>query len=195
MWLVFLLLILILGILCSTIEASLYRIELTDKKFDLKLVISLKLYGIIKILHVDCNENGIKFLNKRITYKEIILKAKEDDLNIKKISIDFFDLLKQADLKFKKMYFTLKVGLLEMSLTNIAIIVFSSIFPIFVKSKVKKQNLKYDVLPEYNKILIFLRGKINISVKSLNLIKLYFKNIKPQITHNKIKNCDVKESF
>lgn len=195
MWLVFLLLILILGILCSTIEASLYRIELTDKKFDLKLVISLKLYGIIKIVHVDCNENGIKFLNKRITYKEIILKAKEDDLNIKKISIDFFDLLKQADLKFKKMYFTLKVGLLEMSLTNIAIIVFSSIFPIFVKSKVKKQNLKYDVLPEYNKILIFLRGKINISVKSLNLIKLYFKNIKPQITHNKIKNCDVKESF
>lgn len=189
MWLVFLLLFIVLGIVCSSIELNLYKIELTDKKFDFKLIVEFKLFGLFKILQMKLDRDGVKFLNKIITYKEIKLKAEKDNINISKI--DF----KVLDINLKKVYFKLKVGLLDIALTNIVIVIFSTIFPLFIKSKVKRKDLRYEIFPEYNKFCLFLNGKISVSIKPKSLIKLYFKNIKKENVQNKSKNYDVKESF
>lgn len=195
MWIVFLLFILIIGILSSTIEANLYKLELTEKKFDLKVVMFFKLFGIIKIARVNFNESEIQILNKKITYKEIIEKLKREDIKIKKIDFNLVKIFFESiNINWKKIYFTLKIGLVEMAFTNIVVILFSSLFPFLIKSKTNNKNFKYEVLPDYNNFCIKFNGRIAISVKFNDLIKLYFKNIKPEITHNKNKNYDVKES-
>ena len=186
MWLVFLLLILIIGIIFLTIEINLSEIILTEKSFNFRIIISLKLFGFLKILFFNLDKNRIQILGKKFN----ISKYK-----IKKIDKKVFKLLRDFDIKLKKVVFECKIGILDVGLTNIGVILFSSIFPIIIKNRVSKKDFNFKVLPEYNKLCFRFRGKFIISLKILTLLKLYFKNIKLKMKHNKNKNYDVKESF
>lgn len=191
MWLVFLLLIfLLIGIIFSSVEANLYSINVSERNSNFKISVSWKLFGFFTVLLIHLDKFGMKFFNKKILYKKFMKK-----LEIKKVNKEVLSFFKGLDIKYKKIYFTLKVGLIDVSLTNIAVVVLSSIVPIFLKNRVKQKNMNYEILPEYHKLDLNFKGKIIISIKSLTLIKLYLKNIKSEMAHTKSKNYNVKESF
>ncbi|MBR2290023.1 MAG: hypothetical protein IJ867_05410 [Clostridia bacterium] len=190
MWLVFLLLIVILGILFSKIEANLYSVQITEKNADFKAVVSLKFFGILKIFNVYLNKTGLRFLNKKIAYQEIMSKRE-----IKKVNKEALEMLKDFQMKLDKIDFTVKIGLMDMTLTNIAIVVLSGVLPVILQNRVKEKNRKYEILPDYQNLCLELKGRITISIKFLVLLKIYFKNRKTEIVHNKNKNERVKESF
>ena len=186
MWLVFLFVILILGIILSKLEIKLSKIYLNEKNFDFEFFVSLKLFYILKILSIRLDKNRIILLGKR-------LNISKDE--IKKIDKKIFNLIKSFNIKIRKADFTCKIGVIDIGITNFFVILLSTLFPIFVKNRVKRQNFKFKVLPEYNKFLLNFNGKFIISVNILTLIKLHFKNIKSKIAHNKNKNYEVKEIF
>ena len=87
-------------------------------------------------------------------------------------------------------------------LTNLVIILFSSVFPNFIKNRIEPKKVKYKILPDSSKMSeesillnLELTGEIRLSIKSLKIVKLYFENINNKIAHNKNKNYGVKESF
>ena len=186
MWLVFLLLIFMIGIIFSTLEINLSEIFFQEKKFNFKIIISFKLFGFFKVLFLRLDKNRAKILGEKFN----ISKYK-----IKKIDKKVFKLLKDFDIKFKKVDFICKIGILDIGLTNIVIVLFSSVFPIIIKDRVARKDFNFKVFPEYNKLCFKAKGKFIISLKILTLLKLYFKNKKLKMMHNKSKNYDVKESF
>lgn len=186
MWLVFLLLILLIGLFFANVEVDLQSINVTEKNYNFKIIISLKLFGILKILFVKLDRFGIKIFNKKIDINK---------KNIKKIDEKNFKLLKDMDIKLEKVNFIAKAGLLDISLTNILVVLISSFIPFLLNGRIKRKKLKYQVLPEYNKICLYFKGNFAISIKFYKLIKFYFKNIKSKTEHNKSKNYSVKESF
>ena len=163
---------------------------MSEKNVDFKVIVSIKLFSVLKVFSFELNRRGIKVFNKNIEYKKFITEK-----DLKKINRQTFEIIKKFNIEFDKIYFTLKIGLIDTSLTNVAIVVLSSIFPILIKGKVKRKNVKYEILPNYDKLSLDLKGKINISIKGLTLLKLYFKNIKHKIAHNKNENYGVKVSF
>lgn len=177
MWLVFLLFILLVGLFLANIEISLNEINLNRENYNFKIVISLKLFGVFKIVSAKLDRFGIRIFNKKVP----VSKDK-----IREFDKESFDLLKDLDLNLKKLKFTLKIGLFDINLTNIAIVIISTIFPFWIR-RAKKKNIKYEILPEYNKVCLYFKGKISVSLKLLRLLKFHFKNKKTEITHNKNK--------
>ena len=57
MWLVFLLLIFIIGIVFSTLEINLSEIFFQEKNFNFRIIISYKLFGFFKILFLKLDKN------------------------------------------------------------------------------------------------------------------------------------------
>lgn len=187
MWLVFLFFIILLGITYSSIEVNLYNVSWVEKRFDFKVKLYIKIFGIFKILVFNTTRDGFVF------FKNIKKFSSKKDL--KKIYNDYLDILKKFNVKIDKINFDLKIGLLDVALTNLALVILSSIIPFVVKDRVKRENLKYKIVPDYNKFCFNLNGKISFSMKTLRFVKLYFKNIKQKNAHNKFKNYGVKESF
>jgi len=190
MWLVFLLIIVTIGILLAKIEIVLYSVDITEKCMDFNLILYLKLFYFFKILKVRFNRHGLKIINKKIEYKELMSKR-----DFKRFNRQSFEIFKRFNINFNKVNFRLKIGLVDMALTNIVIVVFSSVFPNLVKNKVKRKNLNYKIFPDYKNFCVKLDGRISVSIKLLSLIKLYLKNIKLENEHNKNKNYRVKESY
>ena len=178
MWLVFLIFLLFIGFIFSSIEISLNEIVVTEEKQDFKIIIYFKLFSILKIFFLKLDRYGIKIFNKNIPITREKLKS---------IDKGSFDLLRYLDIKLESVNFVLKVGVIDINLTNIAIVVVSTLFPILIRNRIKNKNLKYEILPEYDKLKFHFNGKISVSVKLLTFIKLHFKNIKSENTHNKRK--------
>ncbi len=178
MWLVFLISLLFIGFIFSSIEISLNEIVVTEEKQDFKIIIYFKLFSILKIFFLKLDRYGIKIFNKNIPITREKLKS---------IDKGSFDLLRDLDIKLESVNFVLKVGVIDINLTNIAIVVVSTLFPILIRNRIKNKNLKYEILPEYDKLKFHFNGKISVSVKLLTFIKLHFKNIKSENTHNKRK--------
>ena len=188
MWLVFFVVCVFMGILLSSIELELVNIDVTEKKCDFKWNILLKIFYFLKIKIFVLDKYGIKFFNKTFLYKNLILNKSTFKLNN-----EIIDLIKKLNIKINKSEFEIYVGLIDITPTNIAVVMFSSIMPCLLKKNNKK--IKYKILPEYNRLHFKFNGKISISISILNLLKFYFKNIKREITHNKYKNYEVKESL
>ena len=165
-------------VIFSSIEISLNEIVVTEEKQDFKIIIYFKLFSILKIFFLKLDRYGIKIFNKNIPITREKLKS---------IDKGSFDLLRDLDIKLESVNFVLKVGVIDINLTNIAIVVVSTLFPILIRNRIKNKNLKYEILPEYDKLKFHFNGKISVSVKLLTFIKLHFKNIKSENTHNKRK--------
>ncbi len=166
MWLVFLLALILIGIIFSRVEVDLREIYITDKDYNFKIIISLKLFGKIKVLFLKLDRFGLKLFGKKLNI---------NTNKIKKIDKDTFKLLKDLKLDLEKVNFNLKIGLIDLTLTNLAIVLFSSLFPNLVRNRLKSENLRYEVLPEYNKFYINFKGNFSVTVKLLRLLKINFR--------------------
>lgn len=166
MWLVFLLALILIGIIFSRVEVDLREIYITDKDYNFKIIISLKLFGKIRVLFLKLDRFGIKLFGKKLNI---------NTNKIKKIDKDTFKLLKDLKLDLEKVNFNLKIGLIDLTLTNLAIVLFSSLFPNLVRNRLKSENLRYEVLPEYNKFYISFKGNFSVTVKLLRLLKINFR--------------------
>ena len=186
MWLVFLFVLLFIGIIFSKLEINLSKIYFYEKDYNFNITLTLKLFFIIKAISIKLDKNKILLLGKRLNINKY---------KIRKIDKKIFDLIKDFKIKIKKIDFTCKIGVIDIGLTNFIVILFSTLFPIFVKDRVKRKNFKFEVLPEYNKLLLDFQGKFIISIKISRLIKLHFKNIKSRFEHNKNKKYEVKEIY
>ena len=170
MWLVFLLIFFLVGIFYSKIELEIRHIFLSPKEFNFEIKLLFKLWNILPVFKVPLKQIRIQEGNKKLL------------INFKNI-------------KFEKIFFTLKIGLDDIFLTNTVIVVIASILPLFFHDKVRRKNIKYEILPEYDKVQVHLLGKIRMSIKTSLLLRNYLKNIKSKIVHNKDKNDEVKESL
>ena len=186
MWLVFLLVIFILGIIFSKIEINLNELYFNEKSYNFKITVALRMFYFIKIISIKLDKNRILLFNKRLKIKKF---------NVRKIDKKLLELIKSFKIKIRKIDFVCKIGVISISLTNFFVILFSTLFPIFVKDRIKRENFSFKVLPEYNKLLLDFKGDFIISIKLLTLIKIHFKNIKSKFEHNKNKNYEVKEIF
>lgn len=183
MWLVFLLflsIILLLGIIYSKIELDLQHIRITEKSIEYKLKASFKLFGLFTVIVVHFDEEGIKILKRKIDYKKMKMKNETIKFYKKLIRI-----LKKV--KFDKINFVLKIGLIDVFLTNDVIVIISSAFPMVIKNKVKRKKLNYKILPEYNKLNFYLSGTIKFSIKSLELREFIFRILSNRLDIIRIK--------
>lgn len=189
MWLVFFVVILIFGIYFSSIEAKLYNIYLTEKKSNYNVKLIFKLFRFFSIFSINLDNSGIKILGQKILYSQKFKNKRKIDENILEL---FF---KDNNVVLKKFDIIIKIGLIDRALTNIVIVLISSIFPFYIKKRIDRKDLKYNIFPSYNKLLFEMKGNINITIKTSIFVKKFFKNIKSKITHNKNKNYEVKESL
>lgn len=190
MWLVFLLILFCILWIFSNIEIDLKNIDISKKSMNFKIIIYLNLLFIFKFEILKFDKYKYRFFFEKYFHNE--LKSKTDIKYIKNI---IFEIIKKFNIKLKKANFVLKIGLIDMSLTNIAIVVFSSLFSIYLKNNYKLPKIQYKVFPNYNNFIINFQGNISVSFKTIKLIKYYFLNIKRINTNNKLKNYKVKESY
>ena len=197
MWLVFLFLIVILGIVYSKLEVNLYHVVVQEKDWDFNTSIAFKFFGFLTICVFKIDKKYIRFLHFKMPYKKMISKEK-----MKQINKDALEILKKLHLQLDKVNFDLRIKLVDIVLKNLVIILFSSVFPNFIKNRIEPKKVKYKILPDSSKMSeesillnLELTGEIRLSIKSLKIVKLYFENINNKIAHNKNKNYGVKESF
>lgn len=183
MWLVFLFLIFIFVIAFSKAEINLYSINIHEKKINFRADLKLKIFGLLKIVLV-------RFSDKETRVLRVISRN-----SIKAVNKDDFEFIKKLNIQIDKILFDMKIGLIDVSFTNVAIIIFSTIFPKIIKNMVKMENVKYKVFPKYDQLCLEVKGKISFSFRIMELIKLYYENIKKKNEHNKSKNYGVKESL
>lgn len=176
MWIVFLLFLFVLGIIFSKIKVNIEKIKLDTKGFDFKIKLDFLWFGILKILKLEFNEVGIKFLKKQIKYNRLISESK-----LEKIKKDFkFDIKKIEGIeklkpKIELIKFNLKVGTEDIFITTFLVTVVSVLITEFFRRKIKKLDFEktyYRVLPEFNKNVIYYEGKILIGIKTMNIFKV-----------------------
>jgi len=182
MWLVFLFLILIvLQILFLRVNIVLKNIVINKNSKDFKIDIDFMLFGIIRIFCVHLNKYGVKFLNKKFKYENFISKEKIEHLKLDIEKLDFkqpLKVIKDMKIKISTAKFSLKLGLGEIFLTNIFVVIVSSLISglcaiIGVKANLK--NIDYKILPEFNKMNLEFKGNFILSFRFFELIKLVLK--------------------
>lgn len=183
MWLVFLFLILILlGIVFFRIEIVLKKIVLNKNTQDFKLNINFMFFGFIKVFCVHLDKEGIKFFNKKILYENLMSKEKFEHLKLDIEKVGFketLQIIKELKLKINTAKFSLRLGLGEIFLTNILVVIVSSLISVLYGIKgieVKLKNINYKVLPDFNKVSLLFEGRFCLSFKGFEVIKLFFKN-------------------
>ena len=188
MWLVFLSLFFFVGIFYSKIELNVKYIFISPKDIHMEIPVWFKWWGILPIFKLYLNQTGIRIGNYKISYGKLISKRKMTVFNR--------NLLENwKHIKFDKLVFTLKIGLEDIFLTNISVVAIATILPFLICDKVKRKNVKYEILPEYDKVQLQLLGEIKILLSISQLLKYDWQNIKSKMAHNKNKNDEVKESF
>ena len=188
MWLVFLSFFFLVGIFYSKIELNVKYIFISPKDVHAEIPVWFKWWGILPVFKLYLNQAGIRIGNYEISYGKLISKRKMTVFNRKLLE-------NWKHIKFDKLIFTLKIGLEDAFLTNIVIVVLSTTLPFLIYGKVKRKNVKYEILPEYDKVQLQLLGEIKISLTISQLLKHDWQNIKSKMTHNKNKNDEVKENF
>jgi len=188
MWLVFLLGFFLVGLFYSRIELNIKSVLISLKEIHMEIPIWFQWWGIVPVFKLYLNPSGIRIGNHRISYARLISKRKMEVFNEQLLE-------NWKNIKFHRFVFTLKIGLKDVFLTNMAIVTIATILPFLIHDKVKRENVKYEILPKYDKVQLELEGEIKISLAIYQLFKYDRQNIKSKIAHNKNKNDEVKESF
>ncbi len=189
--------ILILGFLTSKLKINVQSIE--KEKNDLKIKFNINfgfyLFGIIKILGISLQENGIDCLGIHFSYSKI--KLEKDSLEIFK-EFSVFQLLKYLHPKLEKLNLKLTIGTEDVILTAVLVFI-SSTFLSIVGAKNRKQinskQYSYQINPVYNKNQLSFQIASKVSVKMVDLIKTISyikKNKKKKINSPTIKKIPLK---
>lgn len=167
MWLVFLFLLLILlGIIFSSINITLKRIEISLKDFDFNIEISFWLFKFIKVINIKLDKSWLTVVGKKIR----IDKLRKDKLSFKKL----LKFIKDLDFNLSEVDFNLNIGSANATLTILLVVVISTLTTIVLeKNKLKKSN--YKILPEFNKFEVLFKGKIKFKLRTIKILKMWYK--------------------
>ena len=104
MWIVFLLIILILGILFSKIEINLNELYFNEKNYNFKITVSLKLFFVIKVISIKFDKNRALLLGKKLNINKYKIKKFDKRLFnlIEKFKINRIQLEQDTRKKSKK---------------------------------------------------------------------------------------------
>lgn len=167
----FCIVLIFLGIIFSKIKISIENFELNINKLDFNIKIGIFLFGFIKVFGIKCDKNGIKILGKRFSYEKIF-KLNLEELILKNLKKKDVEIAEKLNIEVDIARFTLKIGAEDMFITAFLVTFLSGVIAVLLKKNVKKINSKkicYEVLPEFNKIELLYKGKIDISIKTLNI--------------------------
>lgn len=174
--------LLIIGILFSKVKINIIHLEVesqmkkTNKKYAINL--GLYIYGKIKIFGITFEENGIKFLWKRIKYskfKNAKICEYLKKVNIKEVEKDFkLKELKGLKPELEKLDLNLDLGFESVLLTSFMIFAISTLLSLVVKDSVKKYNptkYRYKIIPHYrSQNTISLKLNCIIAIKSVHIM-------------------------
>ena len=189
MFLVFSFFVFFLIIIYSKTEIDLYYINIKKNKINVNAKIYITFFKIIKFAIVKFESNTIKILFKKIDFKKIKIRTSFKTYKEKIYKI------KNFKFKFESVLFNLKIGLINRNITNLAIVIISCIFPIFLRNRLNNKVVKYKIFPNYEDLCLELNGKISVSIENIELFKSLLKYIKIRFEHNNNKNSKEKESF
>ena len=192
----------ILGFLLSKIKFNIkyFKFKKTSQKLERNFDINagLYLYGFIKIISFNLEDDGIRIFGKKVNYKKINFFEVFKSLNFTNIEKDFKLIkLRKWKLRLDELDFTLDLGFENVLITSLSIFVVSTFLSFFVKKTVKRFNPKkhrYIIKPHYrdtNFINVDLKGKL--SAETMDLINIILKTRKEKI--KKSNNLPYKRTY
>lgn len=167
--------VLLVTFFTSKIKIKIRYLEKDANSFSIKFNINLGLYvfGFVKILGVTLQEDAIHFLFLCIPYSK--MKIDRESMKIVK-EIPVLDCLELLHLKLDKLNLELKIGSEDMILTVFSVFAISTFLSIVSAQNRKKINLKnyyYKITPIYNTNLLSIELSSQISIKILNIVRLF----------------------
>ncbi|MGN1299647.1 MAG: hypothetical protein ACI4UE_06680 [Candidatus Scatovivens sp.] len=133
------------------------------------------MFNFFKLIIASLNEDGIKILNKKISYMRLYEKAKLNELLNKDFEnyINFQD-LKVLNIKLEKLYFDGKIGVRSAILTGYIVAILSTILSFIINLGSKKEIKKYynfKILPIYSDINVAdVKLECIISLKMIHIL-------------------------
>lgn len=179
MWLVFVFLILILGIVFSKIEIIIKKIRINRNEYNFKVKIKFMFFGIIKLVSINLGKNGIELFGKELVYERILNSKKLNEIkyNIKKFDLKKINhFLKIINLKLSSAKFTLKIGADDIFITSFLVVILSSYITNFFKDKIdlmSPQKFNYRIFPEFNKSELIFEGNAVFKLNFKDLRKVW----------------------
>jgi len=176
---VFLILIItiVFGVYFSKIKINIRSVEMESEfknaklKFDIKL--GLFLFGKIKVLNFNLYEDGIRFLNGKISYKEFkdriykIFRIESKNRDIKNDFEKYIKTFKKINPKLEELDLKINIRFEDVFLTSFSIVAISTILSFFAKGN----KYMYRVLSYCErKRNVDLKGKCVISIKTINVL-------------------------
>jgi hypothetical protein len=150
-----------------------------------KAVISIFIFGILKIISVDLykinfskikNKKIVKTINKNVKERMKKIDLKKDIKKKIKKANSSLKLISNIDLKIEKLKLNLEIGTENSAITAFAIAVISSIFGIMLNKYMSKEN-RFLVLPIYqNKNLARLNLSGTFKINSGKFIRKILEN-------------------
>lgn len=171
----------LVGIIFSKIKIKFQNVHIDGDIKNIQSTYLIKFeiyfYGILKIFSLKLNENEVRFLFFKISYKKILnskFYAKLKNIDIKEIEnrISITD-LKNIKFDLENLDMNLYFGVESVLLTSFSIFVISTLIGILVKKTVKKydeKKYKYMIAPKYKNNYISLSLNCIFSMKMVHII-------------------------
>lgn len=185
----FLLILLTVFTLISTIEVKVKEIEFSNiKKITPRYVINIsaKLLNKFKWIGIDLDKGKIKKITKKIHLEKIDIKKLERNLKIS----DIREIINIKP-KISSLNLHVNVGLEDVILTTYLVTAISTIIAIilpYITKKNSENNVNYKVFPIYNnQNVYYLKIDTVLEIKVMNLLSSLFKIYKDNKYNEKVK--------
>lgn len=185
----FLLILLTVFTLISTIEVKVKEIEFSNiKKITPRYVINIsaKLLNKFKWIGIDLDKGKIKKITKKIHLEKIDIKKLERNLKIS----DIREIINIKP-KISSLNLHVNVGLEDVILTTYLVTAISTIIAIilpYITKKNSENNVNYKVFPIYNnQNVYYLKVDTVLEIKVMNVLSSLFKIYKDNKYNEKVK--------
>ena len=168
--------VLIFGIYFSKIKIDIRSVEIEKGLTKFNINLGFFVFGKIKVLSVNIFEDGVKFLSKKISYKNAkkiidkVFKTGNKDKCINK----YINTLKAINPKLEELNLKLNVRTEDIFFNIFLIVGISTVLSFFINKSIERydsRKYKYIVLPYCKKTkIVDLKGKCIISAKMVNII-------------------------
>ena len=167
--------LLMLGVLFSNFKINLINLDISyknKKKFKYKLNFEIYLFYFIKIIIFSCNDENIRFFNKKVKYNKIIEILKLDSIINKQI--ENYSEFKNISVNLERLDFKCKVGIGNGILTGYIVTILSIAISFFINKlaeKIDSKLHKFKVLPVYvDDLILELKLECIISIKMIHIL-------------------------
>jgi hypothetical protein len=162
--------VIILAILSEKTKIEIKSVEINNQiskqiRYKYELILKIYIFFSIKIFQKKIIEES--------NIKQIIRKLKKENNKMEKMHITpklQFKFIKNLKLKISDIVLNVSLGTFSIEITNLLILGISTIIPIFINNY-KAKNIKYKIIPNYNKgNLLDLKFEGIIEIKFLHIL-------------------------